>query len=129
MAPASVRRAVRAVLHGEGVTAAAMSVTFLNGRRMRGLNRRTFGRDCATDVIALQLAHPGMAVGDIYICPSVARRRRERGVEEREEIIRLVVHGTLHALGYEHPERGDRARSTMWQRQERYVQSLVAPRQ
>lgn len=113
MAPASVRRAVRAVLHGEGVAAAAMSVTFLNGRRMRGLNRRTFGRDCATDVIALH----------------VARRRRERGVEEREEIIRLVVHGTLHALGYEHPERGDRARSTMWQRQERYVQSLVAPRQ
>ncbi len=39
----------------------------------------------------------------------------------REELIRLVVHGTLHALGRTHPEGEGRTRSPMWRRQERYV--------
>ena len=44
--------------------------------------------------------------------------------QDREEIVRLVVHGTLHVLGWDHPEDGDRMRSPMWRRQERYVGRL-----
>jgi probable rRNA maturation factor len=40
-------------------------------------------------------------------------------------LIRLVVHGTLHALGREHPEGQERTRSAMWRRQERYVEALA----
>jgi ssRNA-specific RNase YbeY (16S rRNA maturation enzyme) len=36
-----------------------------------------------------------------------------------------VVHGTLHALGHDHPEGPDRTRSPMWRRQERYVEALA----
>jgi probable rRNA maturation factor len=43
----------------------------------------------------------------------------------RQELIRLVVHGTLHALGREHPEGPHRTRSAMWRRQERYVEALT----
>jgi probable rRNA maturation factor len=43
----------------------------------------------------------------------------------RQELIRLVVHGTLHALGREHPEGDGRTSSAMWRRQERYVAALA----
>jgi probable rRNA maturation factor len=56
----------------------------------------------------------------------VARREaRAREITVEEELIRLIVHGTLHALGREHPEGADRIRSAMWRRQERYVEALT----
>ena len=117
-----VRRAVRIVLDGESVSDAQINVTFLSGPQMRGLNRRTFDIDRATDVIAFPLPHPGVIVGDVYVCPSFARRSaRELGIPEHEEIIRLVIHGTLHVLGYDHPEGDTRVVSVMWRQQERYV--------
>jgi probable rRNA maturation factor len=65
-------------------------------------------------------------VGDVYICSWVAAREaKTRGVPLREELIRLVIHGTLHALGRTHPEGAARTRSSMWRRQERYVGALA----
>jgi probable rRNA maturation factor len=96
---------------------------------MRTLNRKTFGRDRTTDVIAFGLPHDGVLTGDIYVCPAVARRAaRELELSEREELIRLVVHGTLHVLGYDHPASARRTASPMWQRQERYVKRLTGVR-
>ncbi len=122
---ATVRRAVVGVLNGEGIGAADVSVTFLSGQRMRALNRRTFGSDRATDVIAFSLPHPGRVVGDVYLCSSLASRSARRlNVSREEELLRLVVHGTLHVLGYEHPDGEGRALSLMWRVQERYVREL-----
>ena len=124
-AAATVRQWANAVLDGEGVAAAAISITFLSGPRMRGLNRRALGRDRATDVIAFPLEHLGIVAGDVYVCPSVARRSAlVAGVSEREEVLRLVVHGILHVLGREHPEGKGRTGSAMWRLQERYVREI-----
>jgi probable rRNA maturation factor len=68
----------------------------------------------------------GRRVGDVYVCAWVAEREaRARRIPVREELVRLVVHGTLHALGREHPEDEGRTTSPMWRRQERYVESLA----
>ena len=124
--PARVRRVVAAVLAGER-RRARMSVTFLGRDAMRRLNALYLGRDRPTDVISFGLRHPGgELVGDVYVCPWVAAREAHtRGIPVRQELIRLLVHGTLHALGYDHPEGGRRTRSAMWRRQERYVETLA----
>lgn len=123
---ADVRRAVVTVLDGEATGPAEVSITFLSAGQMRGLNRRTFGKDRATDVIAFELSHPGRIVGDVYVCPSVARKRaRKLTVSERQECLRLVVHGTLHVLGYQHPDGAERTVSLMWRLQERYVRRIT----
>ncbi len=102
-----------------------MSVTFLGRDRMRDLNQRYKGRNAATDVLAFALPDPSGVVGDVYLCPWVARREAQaRGVALEEEVIRLLVHGTLHVLGYDHPEE-QRTESAMWKRQERYVGNLT----
>ena len=126
LAPPVVRRAVRAVLRGER-TSARVSVTFLGPVRMRRLNRQFKGHDRPTDVLTFSLPQPdGGLLADLYICPrEAAREARVRDLPIREELIRLLVHGTLHALGHDHPEGAGRERSAMWRRQERYVEALA----
>ena len=124
--PATVRRVVAAVLQGER-RRAEVSVTFLGPTRMRALNREHLGHDHPTDVISFALPTPdGGLVGDVYICGAVAATAAKRlGIPARQELIRLVVHGTLHVLGHDHPEDDARLRSPMWRRQERYVGRLA----
>ena len=123
---AVVRRAVTTVLRGER-RRAAISVTFLGRDSMRRLNAEHKGHDRPTDVLSFALHDPaGGLVGDVYVCPWVAQREaRARGISARQELLRLVVHGTLHALGHDHPEDEGRTTSPMWCRQERYVKALA----
>ena len=123
---AAVRRIVLAVLRGER-RAALMSITFMGRDAMRRLNAEHRGHDRPTDVLAFTLEQPqGLPLADVYVCAAVAARASvAQRVPLRQELIRLVVHGTLHALGHDHPEGPDRTRSPMWRRQERYVEALA----
>ncbi len=123
---ASVRKAVRAVLAGER-RHAAVSVTFLGREAMRQMNLRHKGHDFPTDVISFALPDPrGGLLGDLYICRWQAEREaRRRGLTLREELLRLVVHGTLHILGWNHEEGAGREASAMWVKQERYLRALM----
>jgi probable rRNA maturation factor len=122
LATATVRRVVQGVLRAERRDA-DVSITFLGAITMRRLNSAFLGHDRPTDVISFGLAGPdGRLAGDVYVCRAVAARNaRRHGVSLRQELVRLVIHGTLHVLGYEHPDGDHRTRSPMWQRQERYV--------
>jgi len=110
-----------------------VDVTLLDARAMRRLNRRATGRRGLTDVLAFALPQPdGALLGDVYICPAAAAHwvkngGRAEGAEGSlgEELVRLAVHGTLHVLGYDHPDGPGRTRSAMWHRQEGYVRRLL----
>jgi probable rRNA maturation factor len=120
---------VQSVLRSEKVRNALVSVTFLDKRAMARLNKDHLRHTGATDVISFgftRAAKEDPVVGDIYVCPDVARENaRARGERVRREVARLVVHGTLHILGYDHPHE-DRETSEMWRKQERLVARLMA---
>lgn len=120
-------RLIRAVLRAEGIRRAMLSVALVGRRRIRSLNRRHFGRDRETDVVAFALTGVrGLVVGDVYCAPEVgARQARRFGTSASAEVRRLLVHGVLHVLGYEHPEGEGRVTSAMWRRQERLLSSLA----
>ena len=117
------------VLAWEGARDARIEIALLDAAAMRRLNRRATGRRGLTDVIAYALPVAGGLVGDVYICPEAAVRWVARtapgGSSLFEELVRLTVHGTLHVLGYDHPEGPARVRSAMWRRQESYVRRLL----
>jgi probable rRNA maturation factor len=121
------------VLAWERARRARVELTLLDAAAMRRLNRRATGRRGVTDVLSFALPQPdGGLLGDVYICPEAAERWVENGGRPTsdvrrvdEELIRLTVHGTLHVLGYDHPDGPGRTRSAMWRRQERYVRRLA----
>jgi probable rRNA maturation factor len=114
---------VAGVLTDEGVTAGELGVSFVGARRMRGLNRDYLGHDEVTDVLSFPLedgadgagsagsGDEALAVprllGDVVVCPTrAAAQARGAGVPLAREIATLLVHGTLHVLGYDHETDG-----------------------
>jgi probable rRNA maturation factor len=48
---------------------------------------------------------PPVLLGDVVVCPAVARRQAaERSVPAEDELALLVVHGVLHLLDYDHAD-------------------------
>lgn len=127
---ATAQRIVGHVLAAQRVRSALVSVAFVSKRSIAALNREHLGHRGPTDVISFGFDRPtpeGPVVGDIYIAPEVAKTNaRVRGVPVREELTRLLVHGTLHVLGHDHPDDDRREGSAMWKRQERLVRTLSA---
>lgn len=123
---AEVTGAVRAAAAAQGVGQGEISVTFVEAPEIAALNRNHRGRPDPTDVIAFNLAEADAPLGDVYICPEVARESAaERGLAPREELLRLVVHGVLHVFGWDHPEGVDRLESEMFRRQEEILSQLL----
>jgi len=97
---------------------------------MRSLNRRYRGKDRTTDVLSFALRE-GMfpniqpaILGDIVISvPAASRQAEEAGHALNREIERLLVHGLLHLLGYDH-ERGPREAREMQRMELRLLKGL-----
>lgn len=117
-----LRRAAGAALESAPEPARGeISVTCLPADEIARINREYLDRDGPTDVVAFDLGDDEL-LGDVYVCPEVAERAaRDEGVELREELVRLVVHGVLHVLGHDHPEDESRWESPMFRLQERLV--------
>lgn len=94
-------------LRALGAPRCRLTVVFVSARRMRELNGRYLGRDYPTDVLSFgyqgEIVDASLFLGEIVIAPEVAWRqaRRWRTLPERE-MRRLLVHGILHLLGYDH---------------------------
>lgn len=108
------QRLAEQVLAGEGVVGPAeLAVTFVGEEAMAGLNATHMAGSGPTDVLSFPLdaepdptagARAARLLGDVIICPSVARRNAVPPGGYDGEIALLVVHGVLHILGMDHAE-------------------------
>ena len=79
-----------------------VSISFVKKDVMRKLNREYRKKDMPTDVLSFNM-NEGKLLGDVVVCPSVAKMNaRKYNVSFNAEISRLVAHGLLHLLGYDH---------------------------
>jgi probable rRNA maturation factor len=108
------------VLEGEGADG-ELTLLFVDEAAMADLNREHMGADGPTDVLAFPIdgrdAEPSGLLGDVVVCPAVARRRAPGAYEDELDL--LVVHGVLHVLGMDHAEPEERAE--MEARQQQYL--------
>jgi len=84
-----------------------ISILFCGDRKMRTLNRDYRGIDRPTDVLAFPSGAPsvggGVFAGYVIVSLPYARRQaRKRGESPARELDRLLVHGFIHLLGYDH---------------------------
>jgi len=110
----AVAQIVDLVLAAESVQG-VVAVAFLDEEKVAELNSRYRGHAESTDVLSFPAGDAEGAdwpepdgleddfLGDVVICPAVAERNAlEDAISLAEEIRRLLVHGGLHLLGYDH---------------------------
>jgi len=96
-----------AILRHAGQRSGELSVVLLNDPAMRVLNLQFRGKDQPTDVLSFpQTPQKGggeQLIGDVVISlQTTTRQAKERSATLHGEIVRLLVHGILHLLGYDH---------------------------
>lgn len=111
-----LERGGRRLLGALRLVDAELSVLLVSDRTIRRLNRDWRGADRPTDVLSFAQqegagAAPDGLLGDVVISVDTARRQaRERGWPIGEEAERLLIHGVLHLLGYDHERSATEAR-------------------
>ena len=126
----TIRRVAQSILVQAGHPTAQLSLSLVGKTRMRSLNRKYRGRDYPTDVLAFPMGSMGeqteVFLGDVVICLPVAIGQASRfGNSADQEILRLLIHGTLHLLGYDHEQSPREA--TRMQRKERAIVQKLSP--
>ena len=119
---AAIQRTAEYVCRSEGVKIAELSFVIVDDGTMRAMNKKFLKHNYITDVITFPLEQKGVNA-EIYIDAQQAKRQaKEHAVTVKNEMMRLVVHGTLHAIGYRDTTKGSKKR--MDSIQERYVSEL-----
>jgi probable rRNA maturation factor len=114
------------LMRAAGLDECELSLTLTSDRAMRRLNRDFRGIDTATDVLSFSQIEqagsappnprsvrnsPGLPVGDVVISIDTAlRQAREYRVSPSSRLRRLLVHGFLHLIGYDHERSASDAR-------------------
>jgi probable rRNA maturation factor len=114
-------------LEGEGVGPdAELSVSFVSAEEITDLHQRYMGEEGPTDVLSFRMDEDGVVdeggmrvLGDVVIAPSIAAQNNS---DVEGELRLLLVHGILHLLGHDHED--EQERSSMWERQSRYVETM-----
>ena len=102
-----VARWIRAALEAPG----EITVRIVGADEGRALNREYRAKDYATNVLTFDYSTEPVVAADLVLCaPVLQREARELGIDLEAHYAHLLVHGTLHAQGYDH-EVEDEARA------------------
>ncbi len=119
LAARAARAAIERTPHGELLTTAAaveISIRLTSDEEVRELNAQYRQKDKPTNVLSFPMVQPDLIatvsqnsddgellLGDIVMAHGVCTREAmEKGVTTQEHATHLLVHGTLHLLGYDH---------------------------
>ena len=84
---------------------AEMTVRIVDAEEGQALNREYRGKDYATNVLTFDYAREPVVMADLVLCaPVVAKEARELRIPVAEHYAHLLVHGTLHAQGWDHED-------------------------
>jgi len=104
-----IRKMAAAALEALGLVDAELSISLTDDDGIRELNRRYRDLDRPTDVLSFPMDDPSL-IGDVVISVERARSQAARySVSLDREMARLLVHGILHLVGYDHVNGGRQA--------------------
>ena len=114
-----IRNLVGKILEGEGKIPGEINIILTDDKSLREINIEFLEHDYYTDVITFSYNLAGIINGEIYISINTVKRNAlNYNVSLRDEVLRVIVHGTLHLAGYDDSsieERADiRKRENKW---------------
>ncbi len=98
----TIKHVIKSIVDNEKVNAVSIYAVLVDSKRIHELNKQFLEHDYPTDVIVFSLNEPDEPLeGEIYVCTDVAEfQAKEYNVSFNNEILRLIIHGTLHLSGY-----------------------------
>ncbi|MBV9126056.1 MAG: rRNA maturation RNase YbeY [Planctomycetes bacterium] len=121
-----MRQVARAVLEGEGIQEAEVSLAFVDNPTIHQLNKRFLEHDEPTDVLSFPLGEGKKLAGELVIGAEVAREQAaSRGHDVQAELALYVIHGLLHLCG--HDDTTSTAVKEMRRRERHYLEELGLP--
>ncbi len=117
------------ILKKLGLDGVEVSITLTDDKSIRELNKNWRGKDKATDVLSFPinekpLGYKYKVLGDVVISIPYAKKQAEEiGFSYKEEVLRLLIHGILHLLGYDH-EKSEEEAKLMFSIQDRIFEDL-----
>lgn len=129
-----LRETATAVLEGEDIRDAEISLAIVDNPTIHTLNKRYLNHDEPTDVLSFPLSEPNAKKlsGELVLGADVAQAQAtERGHDVQAELALYVIHGLLHLCGYDDHSEKDAAE--MRARERHYLKQMgwpdVAPRE
>jgi rRNA maturation RNase YbeY len=102
----------------------AITIVLSGNKLVRALNKKYLRHDYNTDVLAFSFGTGTTIDGEVYINVERARiQAKEFGASFGEEVARLVIHGTLHLVGYDDTTK--REQEQMRTREDLYLAMLM----
>ena len=123
-----LKSAAVAVLEGEGIRDAKVTIAFVDNPHIHRLNKQFLNHDEPTDVLTFPSSPPGARKleGDIAIGMEIAREyAADRSHEVKLELMLYVVHGCLHLCGY--TDTDDESAAEMRVKERQYLAQLGLP--
>ena len=133
-----LRKSAKIVLDGEGKDDVDLSIAFVGQGRMREINKKYRGKNRVTDILSfpeskvlLQKFKIGPAqkiqgLGEIIIClREVKKNAKKFSSSFEKELNKVLIHGILHLLGYDHEKSEIEARR-MEEKEEYYLSQIVS---
>lgn len=106
-----------------------VSITLTDDETIREINKQWRGKDKPTDVLSFPqeetIGYKYKVLGDVIISlPYAKKQAKEIGFTFKEEVLRLLIHGILHLLGYDH-ERSEEDEKIMFELQDKIFENII----
>jgi len=127
-----LKRVAKKVLKGENKEGAGLSVALVGEGRIKELNKKYRRKNRVTDVLAfngnskfkIQNLKFNFGLGEIVIClAEVKKNAKKFNTTFKEELVRVLIHGILHLLGYKHEKSKEQVK-VMERKQEQYLKQV-----
>ncbi|MFH0948392.1 MAG: rRNA maturation RNase YbeY [Elusimicrobiota bacterium] len=106
------------------------NIIFLNDTEIKKLNKRFRKTDRSTDVLSFPPEAPacrsgrGHLLADIFISVNTAKSNAKFYKQDfYTEILRLIIHGILHSIGY--TDYSEKTKKNMWEKQEQVLKCIM----
>ncbi len=124
-----VRLYVKALLEREQIDCDEIYITYVNEKQIAEIHRQFFQDLSVTDCITFPIDASGnrktgpCILGEIYICPPVAKQyAEEHGFSPEKELTLYLIHGLLHLLGYK--DYTEKERRVMRKKEKEYMEYI-----
>ena len=113
------------VLKGENKEIESLSIAFVDTKEIQKANKKFRKKDKPTDVLSFERnLDVEDDLNEVVICPEIVKENtKASNLNFKEELSRVLIHGILHTLGYDH-EISKKEEERMFEREDYYLSKI-----